>query len=148
MDMIKLNLPNANLKIKLVKGTMQVFDQVRKKYIKLTSEEWVRQNFIYYLNIYKGYPLSLMQLEKSIKYNGMIKRADIVFNSSEGFAKIIVECKAPNITISQSVFDQISIYNYNSHVDYLIVTNGIKHFCCKVNYEENKFLFVKEIPNY
>jgi hypothetical protein len=148
MDMIKLNLPNANLKIKLVKGTMQVFDQVRKKYVKLTPEEWVRQNFIYYLNSYKGYPLGLMQLEKIINYNGMSKRADIVLNSSEGAAKIIVECKAPNIAISQSAFDQISRYNYNIHVDYLIVTNGIKHFCCKVNYEENNYSFVKEIPNY
>ena len=148
MDMIKLNLPNANLKIKLVKGTMQVFDQVRKKYVKLTPEEWVRQNFIYYLNCYKGYPLALMQLEKIINYNGMSKRADIVLNSSEGVAKIIVECKAPNIAISQSAFDQISIYNYNIHVDYLIVTNGIKHFCCKVNYEENNYSFVKEVPNY
>ncbi len=148
MDMINLNLPNANLKIKLVKGTMQIFDQVRKKYIKLTPEEWVRQNFIYYLNIYKGYPLALMELEKIIDYNGMKKRADIVLSSSQGVPKIIVECKSPNIQINQSTFDQVSRYNYNIHVNYLIVTNGIKHFCCRVDYEKNNFFFIKEIPNY
>ena len=89
-----------------------------------------------------------MQLEKSIDYNGMRKRADIVLSSSEGVAKIIVECKAPNIQISQNTFDQISRYNYNNHVNYLIVTNGIKHFCCKIDYENNSFLFLEEIPNY
>ena len=143
-----LNLPNVLLKTKLVNGTTQVFDVVRKKYFKLTPEEWVRQHFIHYLNVEKKYPFGLMAVEKMVKYNTFKNRADIVLYNSEGLPLVIVECKAPNIKITQDVFDQIAKYNFNLHVNFLIVTNGLKHFCCAMDYEKNGITFIKEVPAY
>ena len=146
MDFPKLNLPNIVLKTKLVKGTTQVFDVVRKKYFKLTAEEWVRQHFIHYLNRYKNYPFGLMAVERMIKYNNLKTRADIVLYDSEGRPNVIVECKAPNIKITQGVFDQIARYNFKLRVRYLLVTNGINHFCCEMDYASNQIIFLSEIP--
>ena len=105
--MPQLNLPNAGLKIKLVKGTTQVFDAVRKKYLILTPEEWVRQHFIYFLNVEKNYPLGLMGVEKLVKYNDMRTRADIVLYTTQGRPNMIVECKAPKVKITQDTFKRI-----------------------------------------
>jgi len=138
MELPKLNLPNAELKIKLVEETTQVFDEVRKKYFKLTPEEWVRQNFIHYLNKEKNYPFGLMGVEKMVKYNSLKTRADIVIYNREGMPSVIVECKAPNVKIIQDAFNQIAKYNYKLRVKYLVVTNGLQHFCCEMDYENNK----------
>ena len=146
MDFPKINLPNVVLKTKLVEGTTQVFDVVRKKYFKLTSEEWVRQHFIHYLNGSKNYPFGLMGVEKMIKYNALKKRADIVLYNTEGKLNVIVECKASNIKITQDAFDQIARYNFQLKVKYLVVTNGIQHFCCEMNYEKNEIIFLEEVP--
>ena len=146
MEFLQLNLPNTVLKTKLVEGTTQVFDAVRKKYFKLTPEEWVRQNFIHYLNIEKNYPMGLMGVEKMIKYNNLQTRADIILYNKEGNPTMIVECKAPNVKITQDSFNQIARYNFKLKVQYLVVTNGMKNYCCKMDYENNNIKFVKELP--
>lgn len=148
MNMPQLNLPNVILKIKLVKGITQVFDTVRKKYLVLTSEEWVRQHFIHYLNSEKRYPLGLMGVEKTVKYNGQSTRADIILYTNMGKPNMIVECKAPEVKITQDTFDQIAKYNFKLKVNFLVVTNGMQHFCCAIDYENNKINFLKEIPQY
>jgi len=148
MNLPQLNLPIAALKTKLVEGTTQVFDQVRKKYLVLTPEEWVRQHFIHYLNQEKNYPLGLMGVEKMVKYNGMQTRADIVLYTTDGEPNMIVECKAPNVKITQDAFNQIAKYNFKLKVPFLVVTNGIQHFCCQMDYETNEIKFLEEIPSY
>ena len=148
MNLPQLNLPIAALKTKLVDGTTQVFDQVRKKYLVLTPEEWVRQHFIHYLNQEKNYPLGLMGVELMVKYNGMQTRADIVLYTTEGKPNMIVECKAPNVKITQDTFYQIARYNLKLRVEFLVVTNGIRHFCCQMDYKKNEINFLEEIPNF
>ena len=148
MNLPQLNLPIAALKTKLVEGTTQVFDQVRKKYLVLTPEEWVRQHFIHYLNQEKNYPLGLMEVEQMVKYNGMQTRADIVLYTTDGKPNMIVECKAPNVKITQDAFNQIAKYNFKLKVRYLVLTNGIQHFCCQMDYETNGIKFLEEIPSY
>ena len=146
--MPQLNLPNADLKTKLVEGTTQVFDAVRKKYLILTPEEWVRQHFIYFLNVEKKYPLGLMGVEKLVKYNDMRTRADIVLYTTQGIPNMIVECKAPKVKITQDTFNQIAKYNSQLKVQYLVVTNGMKHYCCEMKYDTNKIKFLEEIPEF
>ena len=148
MEFPQLNLPNAVLKTKLVEGTTQVFDIIRKKYFKLTSEEWVRQHFIHYLNKEKNYPMGLMGVEKMIKYNNLKTRADIILYNKEGNPIMIVECKAPNVKITQDAFNQIAKYNFKLQVPFLVVTNGMQHFCCQMDYETNEIKFLEEIPIY
>lgn len=125
-----------------------IFDVVRKKYLLLTPEEWVRQNFIQYLNKVKKYPLGLMGVEQMVKYNSLKTRADIVMYNTEGKANIIVECKAPDVKITQDTFNQIAKYNSQLKVKYLLVTNGMNHYCCKMDYESNRITFLEEIPSY
>ena len=144
--MPQLNLPNAALKTKLVEGTTQVFDAVRKKYLVLTPEEWVRQHFIHYLNKEKNYPLGLMGVEQMVKYNTMQTRADIVLYTADGKPNVIVECKAPKVKITQDAFNQIAKYNFKLKVDFLVVTNGLQHFCCAMDYENNKITFLEAVP--
>ena len=146
MELPQLNLPIAVIKTKLVKGTMQVFDVVRKNYFQLNPEEWVRQNFIHFLNIEKNYPIGLMGVEKMVKYNNLQTRADIILYNSEGSPTMIVECKAPDVKITQDTFDQIAKYNYKLKVKFLVVTNGMQHFCCEMDYEKNTNCFLKEVP--
>ena len=148
MKMPQLNLPKVALKTKSVEGTIQVFDVIRKKYFVLTPEEWVRQHFIHYLNTEKNYPIGLMGVEKMVKYNALKTRADIVLYTTEGKAKMIVECKAPNVKITQDTFNQIAKYNSQLKVKYLVVTNGMKHYCCKMDYESSEIEFLEEIPTY
>ena len=148
MEMPHLNLPKVALKTKSVEGTTQVFGQVRKKYFVLTPEEWVRQHFIHYLNIEKNYPMGLMGVEKMIKYNSMQTRADIVLYNGEGKPNMIVECKAPKVKITQDTFNQIAKYNFQLKVDFLVVTNGIQHYCCQMDYEKNEITFLEDIPTF
>ena len=148
MNLPQLNLPIVALKTKLVGGTTQVFGQVRKKYLILTPEEWVRQHFIHYLNKEKNYPLGLMGVEQMVKYNGMQTRADIVLYTTDGMPKMIVECKARNVKITQDVFNQIAKYNFKLQVPFLVVTNGIRHYCCKMDYDTDEIIFLTDIPSY
>ncbi len=145
---VNLNLPKYDFKLKWIEGSEYIFDEVRKKYIKLTAEEWVRQNLVHYLNEYKKYPLSLMSIEHALVYNGMKKRADIVCFDITGKPIVMVECKAPSVKISQKVFEQIARYNFDLKVPYLMVSNGLEHFCCQMNYDKASFDFLKEILEY
>lgn len=146
--MQKLNLPAYQFKFQNKNGNVEIFDVVRKKYIVLTPEEWVRQNFIQYLINQKGFPPSLMQLEKPLSYNQLDKRSDIVVYDKTAQAVVLVECKAPSVSITQDTFDQVARYNFSLKVRYLIVTNGINHFCCKMNYENTSYSFIEHIPLY
>ncbi len=146
--MQKLNLPEYQLNIRNHGDKSEVFDPIRKKYIILTREEWVRQNFIQFLIHEKGYPASLIAVEKGLKVNRMFRRTDIVLYNSEAKAQIIVECKAPEVKISQETFDQAARYNISLNVDYLVITNGLDHYCCQVDSGNKSISFLKEVPNY
>ncbi len=146
--MNKLNLPEANLKIINKNNTLQVFDIIRKKYIVLTPEEYVRQQFVHFLINEKKYPKGLLVLEKQLKVFNTIKRADIVLYDTQGKPVVIVECKAPEVKITQKTFDQIARYNMNFKALFLIVSNGLKHYCCKPDYTNNSYNFLSEIPSY
>lgn len=146
--MIKLNLPAFELKLRGTKEHPQIFDILRRKYIALTPEEWVRQHFIHYLVEHKGYPASLLANEIPLTIGDKTLRADSVLYSRELQPKMIIEYKAPHIPISQKVFDQITAYNMLLHVDYLVVSNGMEHYICKMDYAGKKYLFLEDIPNY
>ncbi len=144
-----LNLPNAELvSRKNKKGIVEVFDGIRKKYVVLTPEENVRQHFLNYLIKEKKYPASLMAVEKGLLVNNLPKRFDAVVYNREGNPAVLIEFKSPEVKISQAVFEQISTYNLKLRVKYLIVSNGIHHYCCKVNFENGEISFIKDIPNY
>jgi hypothetical protein len=143
-----LNLPNYSFKLFREGKKTKIFDAIRKKKIVLTPEEWVRQNFIQFLVQEKSFPIGLIAVEKGLKLNGMQKRTDILCYSKVGNPILMVECKAPNIPINQLVFDQISRYNLAFKLPYLIVTNGLKHYCAMINFEKKNFNFLKEIPSY
>lgn len=146
--MLRLNLPNYDFKIKTEQGLQQIFDPVRKKKVKLNPEEWVRQNLIQFLNKEKNFPISLMAVEKGLKVNSLTKRFDILCYGNNAKPLLLVECKAPSVKISQAAFDQISIYNLQFKVPFLLVSNGIDHYCCQLNYEKSNYSFLDEIPDY
>ena len=146
--MEKLNLPNYEFKLKAEGEKLFIFDSIRKKYLVLTPEEWVRQNFIEFLNIELGYPRSLMKQELGMKYNRMAKRSDIVCYSKNGVAQVLVECKRSTINITQKTFDQIARYNMVLKVPFLAVTNGLKHYYCAMDYENESYSFIKELPKF
>jgi len=114
----------------------------------LTSEEWVRQNCLQFLHNHKNFPISLLSVEKSFKLNNMVLRYDIVAYSKKAEPVLLVECKAPDVKITQQTFDQIAVYNLELKVPYLLVTNGIDIFCCSIDFDNSKFLFLKEIPDF
>ena len=132
--MEKLNFPNFNLKLKSKKNILYIFDVIRKKWIKLTAEEWVRQHCINYLITNKKYPKSYINVEKKFLINGVNKRYDIVVYDKLGNISILVECKSNQILLDQKVFDQISKYNLKINSQYLMITNGITHYFCKIDY--------------
>tara|TARA_B100000768_G_C11149469_1_gene319660 strand:+ start:315 stop:767 length:453 start_codon:yes stop_codon:yes gene_type:complete len=146
--MEKLNFPNYNLRFKNRENKDFIFDIIRKKWILLTPEEWVRQNCLHFLIQDKNYPESLINVEKKFLVNKVSKRYDIIIYSKHGDVLLLVECKAPNINLSHSVFDQIGKYNLSLKSKYLMVSNGITHYFCEVNYESNKYLFLEDIPRF
>lgn len=140
--MHKLNLPNFEHNIQEDK----IFDSIRKKWVKLTPEEWVRQNIIRYFTDYLGYPEFIISIEKEIKVFGKSKRPDIIIFGKDLKPKIIIECKKPEINIDEKVFNQTVNYFLSLNSKYFLLTNGIKHLFCKIN--EKKCEFLKEIPKY
>jgi len=146
--MTNLNLPTYSFKIKSKENKLYIFDNIRKKNVVLTPEEWVRQNYIAFLIFEKKYPPSLISVEKKLILNTLTKRTDIVIFDASGKPNIIVECKAPSVKITQNAFDQIAQYNMILNAKYLIVTNGLQHFYCQMNFEKMKYDFLKEIPSY
>lgn len=143
-----LNFPPARLSIKAINGKQCIFDTSRKKYVVLTPEEWVRQNCVAYLRDHKGFPGSLLVVEKGIKVNTREFRYDIVAYNRKTEPVLLVECKAPEVKIDQKAFDQIAVYNIKLKVPYLLVSNGINHYCCRVDFENGVYSFLTEVPNY
>ena len=146
--MLSLNLPVFDTKINVRNGKNVIFDVIRKRYVALTPEEWVRQHFVHFLIVHKGYPTALLANEVMVKLNGTTKRCDTVLYRRDLSARMIVEYKAPHIEITQTVFDQITRYNMVLIVDYLIVSNGMLHFCCRMDYEHQSYIFLQDIPDY
>ena len=143
-----LNFPTYSFRFKNSENKTSIFDEIRKKFIVLTPEEWVRQHMVQFLLIEKKYPKSLVNVEKVLFVNGLRKRYDIVVYNPDGSICVLIECKAPQITISQSTFDQIAQYNMTLKSEFLIVTNGLNHYFCKMDFENEKYQFLREIPNY
>lgn len=141
-----LDLPSYPFRIIDEKGKKLIFDEVRRKFVSLTPEEWVRQHFIRFLITEKKYPASLIIVESSLKLNKMTKRCDALVYNDCGKALMILECKAPDVVLKQDVFDQIARYNMVYKVSYLIVTNGKNHFVCKINFADSSFAFLDDIP--
>jgi type I site-specific restriction endonuclease len=144
--MNSLNLPTFDYKIKSLGQRTQIFDRIRRKYVMLTPEEWVRQHVVNYLNEVKKYPLSLMKTETGLKYNTQQKRTDVVVYNISGSPQILVECKAPEISIKQDTFEQAARYNSTLKAEYIFISNGINHYCCKINHEEGNYSFLSELP--
>ncbi len=145
--MEKLNLPQVQLRIKHLDDKIQVFDEVRKKFVALTPEEWVRQHFIHFLVKQQNFSAGLVAVEMLVKVNDLSQRADIVLYNRKGRPAVIVECKAPGVKITRAVFNQAARYNTKLKVDYLIVTNGLQHFCAKLLDNEGNYELQKEIPS-
>lgn len=146
--MIPLNLPSFEIKLQGTREHPRVFDILRRRYVALTPEEWVRQNFIHYLIEHLGYPATLLANEVGLQVGQKQLRADSVLYDRALHPRMIIEYKAPTIEITSKVFDQISVYNLQLHADYLIVSNGLQHYCCKMDYEGKKYLFIDHIPTY
>lgn len=146
--MLKLNFPDYNFRFKSNENKSLIFDEIRKKFVVLTGEEWVRQHIIQFLIQEKKYPVSHINVEKQLKLHNTTKRYDVVLHNSDGSIRIMVECKAPNVPINQHVFDQIARYNFVLDAEYLIVTNGLEHYYCQMDFEAEKYIFLKDIPVY
>lgn len=146
--MYSLNLPKYEIKVGGTPEKPTIFDFLRRKFVRLTPEEWVRQHFTHFLVEHKGYPQTLLANEIELRVGEKHLRCDTLLYNKTLQPMMIIEYKAPTIPLTQKVFDQISTYNLLLHVDYLIVSNGINHYCCKMDYENKKYLFLKDIPEY
>ena len=147
LRMQKLNFKDYGFRFRN-SGRVSIFDEIRKKFIVLTPEEWVRQHVVHFLLHDKKYPKSLINVEKVLTLNGLTKRYDVVVFNTDGSIFILVECKAPQIKISQTVFDQIARYNMTMQSQFLMVTNGNDHYFCQMDYEKEAYLFLRELPDY
>jgi hypothetical protein len=141
-----LRFPPYQFRFKNSENKVAIFDEIRKKFIILTPEEWVRQHVIHYLLYEKKYPKSWINVEKQIKINSLTKRYDVVVFNPNGSIFLLVECKAPEIKISQHTFDQIARYNLALQADFLMVTNGLEHYFCQLDYENEKYYFLQDLP--
>ena len=146
--MRQLNFSKYQFRFKNSENKVAIFDVIRKKFIVLTPEEWVRQHVVQFLLEEKNYPKSLINVEKVLKVNGLRKRYDVVVYNSDGSIFILVECKAPEIKIAQATFDQIATYNMTLNAQFLMVTNGLNHYFCQMDYENEKYTFLENLPNY
>ncbi|WP_017258073.1 type I restriction enzyme HsdR N-terminal domain-containing protein [Pedobacter arcticus] len=143
---VALNLPPYAFKLTQKESIVFIFDELRKKYLVLTPEEWVRQHFVQFLIIQKKYPKTLIKLEGGLKLNKLQRRTDILVFDKSGEAHILVECKATSIKITQDVFEQAARYNMVHKVKYLVITNGLQHYYCVMDYKKNSYQFLKELP--
>ena len=146
--MQKLSFPTYDFRFKSRENKICIFDVIRKKFVVLQPEEWVRQHVVQYLMQEKGYPKSLINVEKQLTINSIKKRYDVVVFKNDGSIHALVECKAPKVRITQYTFDQIARYNMKLKADYLMVTNGMEHFYCKMDYKEEKYHFLEHIPDF
>ncbi len=143
-----LNLPPYSFKIVQESGKHKIFDPVRRKYLVLTPEEWVRQHFIQFLIQEKQYPQGLFKIESGVNHHQRKGRFDALFYNNEGLPMVLIECKAPNVPITKETFYQIGRYNSKLQVPFLVITNGLEHFFVEIDVQENRMKVLKEIPNY
>ena len=143
-----LNLPKYDFNLKRIEGIPYIFDIVRKKHVIVTPEEWVRQHLLHFLIFEKGYPQALISVEKGLTYNGMNKRTDIVCYDQLAKAILLVECKSASVALNQAVFEQIARYNFDLKVPHLLVSNGMEHLCCEMDYQKQNYNFITDIPNF
>jgi len=141
-----LNFPKFQFRFKSSENKLFIFDEIRKKYVMLTPEEWVRQHVVHFLIVVKKYPKSYINVEKIVKINDMNKRYDVVVFDPKGTIFLLVECKEPQVEITQDVFDQIARYNSSLNAQLLMVTNGLNHYYCKLDYENKKYQFLADLP--
>lgn len=146
--MNELNLPPYDVKVRGTREKPEIFDFLRRRFVALTPEEWVRQHFTHFLVEHKGYPQALLGNEIELKTGGKRLRCDSILYNKDMSPRMILEYKAPSVALTQKVFNQISTYNYLLHVDYLIVSNGLQHYCCRMDYERGEYDFLPEIPDY
>ena len=146
--MQELNFPKFSFRFKNSENKVSIFDSIRKKFIILQPEEWVRQHCISFLIQTKNYPKSLINVEKVLTLNGLKKRYDIVVFNSDGSIFLIVECKSFKVNITQATFDQIARYNLKLNAKYLMVTNGLNHYYCQMDFENKCYIFLKNLPDY
>ncbi|MFQ9314824.1 conserved hypothetical protein [uncultured Dysgonomonas sp.] len=146
--MLELNLPSFDINVKKIGGKISILDPLRRKFVALTPEEWVRQHFVNFLLREKGYPAALIANEIQIDLNKLKKRCDSVVYNRDLSPLMIIEYKAPDVDITQQVFDQIVRYNIVLKVKYLIVSNGLNHYCCIMDYDKQSFNYLSDIPNY
>ena len=146
--MKKLNFPVYSFRFKNSENKVAIFDEIRKKFMLLTPEEWVRQHTVQFLLQDKKFPKSYINVEKLIKINDLSKRYDVVVFQPNGEIFLLIECKAPEVPISQNTFDQIARYNLVLKAKYLMVTNGLNHYFCQMDFENEKYIFLKELPEY
>lgn len=147
-DLPTLNFPYSKFKLENRDGKLYIFDESRKRYVALTPEEWVRQNCLHYLRDYKQFPVGLLAVEKGFKLNNLNLRYDIVAYSTKAKPILLIECKAPDVEINQSTFDQIAVYNMQLNVPYLMITNGMFHYYCVIDFANKRYNFLPELPNY
>lgn len=146
--MIQLNLPPFDIKLRGTRQSPQILDVLRHRYVALTPEEWVRQHFVHFLIEHRNFPAALLANEIQLKVAGKTLRADTVLYNKQMRPIMIVEYKAPNIAITQKVFDQITAYNMLLHVDYLVVTNGLQHYIFCISQDGKKYLPLEDVPFY
>ncbi len=146
--MQKLNFPAYSFRFKNSENKVLIFDEIRKKFVVLTPEEWVRQHVIQLLLLEKNYPKSYINVEKTIKINGLSKRYDLVVFEPNGKIFLLVECKAPEVPISQNTFDQIARYNMVLEAKNLMVSNGLNHYFCQMDFENERYQFLRELPDF
>jgi len=144
----ELNFPKFSFRFKNKENKVYIFDTIRKKFVVLQPEEWVRQHCVQYLIKNKGYPKSLINVEKELIINKLKKRYDIVIFNTDGSILLIVECKSAKININQDTFDQIARYNLKLNATYLMVTNGLNHYYCQMDTDAERYQFLKDIPDY
>ena len=146
--MQQLNFPTYSFRFKNSENKVAIFDEIRKKFIILTPEEWVRQHVVSFLIQEKNYPKSYINVEKLISVYNLNKRYDIVVYQPNGTIYLLIECKAPDVKISQDTFDQIARYNLKLKAKYLMVTNGLNHYFCQMDFNNEKYIFLKALPEF
>ncbi len=146
--MIKLNLPTFDTELRQEGGKVLIFDVLRKRHVSLTPEEWVRQHFIHYLIHHLRYPRGLIKVEGGLTFNSLQKRSDIVVFDRTGSPWMVIECKAPDLQLSERTVMQASMYNHTLKARYLVVTNGMSHVCCEINWENRDTVVMAEMPDF
>ena len=143
-----LNLPPFAVRLRKRDGKREIFDFLRRRYVALTPEEWVRQHFVHFLVEQKGYPRGLLANELELRIGQKKLRCDTVLYNKVLQPQMIIEYKKPEVSITQRVFNQITVYNMLLHVDYLVVSNGLQHYCCRMDYEHQSYEFLSDIPSF